>query len=332
MKKIKYLNKPSLHNYRYVSNNINIDNEIIELSNFIIKCSNLVCITGAGISTSSGIPDYRSLNGSYTRGHKPVLHQQFMQKLNARKRFYLRSILGWDYFSKAKPNNGHNAISWLENNGFIKFVVTQNVDRLHQKSGSYNVIDLHGRNDKLICYNCSETFDRQIYQDNLKLMNPHIVDNNNKLNFNESLLRADGDAAYEEEIDYNSFNLPNCPKCNYDIKKNELDCSHKSIIKPDVIFFGDNVPLSKVQQVHEIIDECDGILIIGTSLEVFSIYKFVNKAILNNVSIAAINSGQTRLDRLNIKIKFRSKTNCTDLLPKVVQYIENNHPDKKILD
>jgi NAD-dependent deacetylase sirtuin 4 len=141
------------------------NDEIQQLESFLRGNDNIVVITGAGVSTSSGIPDYRGPQGSYNRGHKPVVHSEFVSSEKTRQRYWARSLLGWKSFSQARPNDAHLALANLEMRGVISTIVTQNVDRLHQKAGSIDVIDLHGRNDRLSCLSCGYNMSRRIIQE-----------------------------------------------------------------------------------------------------------------------------------------------------------------------
>jgi NAD-dependent SIR2 family protein deacetylase len=131
----------------------------------------MVVITGAGISTNSGIPDYRGPQGSYRVGHKPITHQEFVGDFNYRKRYWARSIMGWEVFSKANPNDAHYSLKQLEDFNKIQTIVTQNVDRLHQRAGSKRVVDLHGRNDLVVCLQCKHQLPRDAFQKDLVASN-----------------------------------------------------------------------------------------------------------------------------------------------------------------
>lgn len=259
------------------------DEEAIKLTEFITSSKSLFIITGAGISTSSGIPDYRSPQGSYSKGHKPIVNDEFINNEYIRKRYWARSMIGWPVFNRAKPNEGHYSLSRIESRNINKFsIITQNVDRLHQKAGSRNVIDLHGRNDRLICLSCNSESSRNILQKDLELMNPEIVNklktlfNNNQTNN----LRADGDANLDGVIDYGTLKVPPCRSCG-------------GVLKPMVVFFGDNVNPSLVQDIYKTVDESDALLVVGTSLFVYSGYRFVDRFAKKSDNICVINQGTT---------------------------------------
>ena len=254
------------------------------VANFLREKRHVICLTGAGVSTDSGIPDYRGVNGSYKRGHKPMIHQDFMKKLSSRKRYWARSLGGWKTFSLSRPNQTHFALSQLESLGYIQYLITQNVDGLHQSAGSVKVCDLHGRNDRVTCQSCHLSTSRKLYQSQVAKMNKRAVEAIDQAQLNEKSLRADGDAEIENCVDLNSFVVPLCPKCG-------------GILKPDVVFFGDNVPKERVEECYGYVDKSDGMLIVGTSLEVFSAFRFAKRALERKLPIVLINQGETRVDR-----------------------------------
>ena len=278
--------------------------------------SNVVCITGAGLSTESGIPDYRGFNGSYKKGHKPMIHDEFMRYEHSRQRYWGRSLAGYSYFSSREPNGGHYALTQMEHLGKIGVsiseqkskdgknktisIITQNVDYLHQESGSNHVIELHGRGKRLVCMHCGTHHCRHEFHEKLEYLNQNWIKNNIAMNepisnhtnsnengIDESNARPDGDANLSEETDYSSIIIPSCPNCNH------------GILKPDVVFFGDNVPKQRVESCFDAIRAADGILCIGSSLEVYSAYRFVKAAAKENKPIAILNIGETRAEREN---------------------------------
>jgi len=224
-------------------------------------------------------------------------------------------IIGYKEFQLAQPNSGHYSLSILEKNNKVGMIVTQNVDRLHQKSGSINVVDLHGRNDIVECLSCKTEFSRRMLQMKIEDMNPEITKNVTEYykemnTLNKEIIRADGDSNLDGVVDYNKFCIPNCPKCS-------------GVLMPQVIFFGNNVPTKRVETVYSELEKADGLLIIGTSLEVYSAYRFVDRAAKLNIPIALVNNGPTRADRSNIKLHFRSNKNninmsCGHILKDVI--------------
>ena len=263
-------------------------------------------ISGAGVSTNSNIPDYRSPNGSYSRGHKPITHQQFVHHESFRKRYWLRSIIGWDTFQFAVPNPAHYALARLESGGFINGIITQNVDRLHSKAGSRNVHEIHGRNDIVHCLNpnCQCQFSRNVVQKQLALMNQKLLERiyDPTTSASELARRADGDTAIEtnEEI-LREVEIVSCPKCS-------------GVLKPQVVFFGDNVPPPVRLACNKEVDNCDALLVVGSSLEVFSVYQYIHQLQKRGVPVAIINKGPTRAEREGQPVLFKSEEDCSVLL------------------
>jgi NAD-dependent SIR2 family protein deacetylase len=287
-----------------------------ELADFIrSKDGKLIVITGAGVSTSSGIPDYRGPNGSYRRGHVPMKHQEFVQSAKHRQRYWARSIFGWKSFYNAQPNACHTALAQLEFNGYLSLLVTQNVDRLHSKAGSQRVVDLHGRSDRVKCLSCEYETSRISLHQQLEALNVDFIDDYNRARSTSASgqERADGDMELGlSEADYARITLPCCPRCTH------------GILKPDVVYFGDNVPTEKVRSIFDAVDsDCAGLLVLGTSLEVYSAYRFVSHANKRNLPIAIINTGETRAEREKLpNIVFKSEANCADLMKIVATKLE----------
>eukprot|EP01038_Epipyxis_sp_PR26KG_P016327 gene16327-22243_t len=235
--KVKYYQTSSIGRADVLKSNSNINqDDVTKLFDFVTLSKSLVAITGAGISTSSGIPDYRGPEGSYSKGHKPMVHQDFMKYPLSRKRYWARSMFGWKRFLEAKPNDAHYALSNLESNGLLKCIITQNVDRLHQQSGSQNVYDLHGRNDRVRCMSCQSIYSRRIIQQSLVDLNPSFLLQHSHVMLTADAMRADGDMELND-ADFNQMEIPCCMKCG-------------GVLKPDVVFFGDNVPLDRVDAIH----------------------------------------------------------------------------------
>ncbi|KAL3271342.1 hypothetical protein HHI36_021830 [Cryptolaemus montrouzieri] len=270
------------------------DNDIKLLRNFIDNSQKILVLTGAGISTESGIPDYRSAEvGLYEkRNYKPIEHMQFCSSFKVRQRYWARNYIGWFNFSQCQPNATHFAIKNLEvNNKKVSTVVTQNVDNLHKKAGSKNVIELHGTAYRVICLSCKATYDRHYIQEKLKETNP---------NFEEitDMVRPDGDVEISVER-LAEFTPPTCDVC-------------KGILKPDIVFFGDNVPRSRVELVKKQLTDSDSLLILGSSVTVFSGYRIVLQALEEKKNIAIVNIGPTRADEhVSLKISAR----CGEILP-----------------
>lgn len=245
------------------------------LTEFIHNHPRLLVLTGAGISTDSGIPDYRDQNGEWKR-KQPVQHPDFMRCEHTRKRYWGRSLVGWPVMRDARPNQAHEALARLEQLGHIDLLVTQNVDGLHQRAGSQKVIDLHGRSDRVICMSCHFSCSRDEVHQRSAELNPAFT------RFTAETA-PDGDA--DLEVDFSNFRIPHCPHCG-------------GILKPDVVFFGDNVPKQRVTDALDALQNADALLVIGSSLMVYSGFRFCRRASEWHKPIAALTLGRTRADEL----------------------------------
>jgi len=246
-----------------------------ELADFVSRHSRLFVLTGAGCSTDSGIPDYRDADGAWKRAG-PMTFQTFIGDARARQRYWARSLVGWPRFRRARPNGAHAALARLEAEGRIELLVTQNVDRLHQAAGQRRVVDLHGRLDVVRCMSCARTLPRDLLQQELLERNPEFA--------NLSADYApDGDADLEN-VDFSAFDVPSC--------------SCGGILKPDVVFFGESVPRERVTTAMQALARADAMLVIGSSLMVFSGFRFARAAAEAGKPIAALNLGRTRADDL----------------------------------
>ena len=268
------------------------------LANFILDHPQLVVLTGAGVSTDSGIPAYRDEKGNWQHS-APVQHKEYMESHYARQRYWARSLIGWPLMRDAKPSAAHFALSKLESLGYIKLLITQNVDRLHQYSGSKNVLDLHGRSDRVKCMTCAADYDRREIHDLTAKANPQFK-------LVTASPRPDGDADLESEA-FNDFTVLDCKVCG-------------GILKPDVVYFGDNVPKESVFSALDVLQEADALLTVGTSLMVYSGYRFCKKAHEWNKPICAINRGVTRADDL---LALKLDATIADTLTTAVEIIEN---------
>jgi NAD-dependent SIR2 family protein deacetylase len=246
------------------------------LSEFIDRYSRLFVLTGAGCSTDSGIPDYRDADGGWKRA-QPVTFQAFMGDRRTRQRYWARSLIGWRRFRRAAPNDAHRALARLEQQGRVELLVTQNVDRLHQAAGSAGVIDLHGRLDLVRCMECGQRMAREDLQDELLRLNPAWA----VLDAREA---PDGDADLDA-VDFSSFDVPPCAHCG-------------GVLKPDVVFFGESVPKDRVATAMAHLERAEAMLIVGSSLMVYSGYRFADAAALAGKPVAAVNLGRTRADEL----------------------------------
>lgn len=236
----------------------------------------LFVLTGAGCSTDSGIPDYRDAAGAWKRP-RPVMLQAFLAEPHTRGRYWARSLIGWRHFRGARPNAAHFALAQLERCGRIELLVTQNVDRLHQAAGSDAVVDLHGRLDQVRCMDCEQLIDRDAFQRELIECNP-------AWGAREASAAPDGDAQLEG-CDFSSFEVPPCRTCG-------------GIMKPHVVFFGESVPPHRVESAMRALERADAMLVVGSSLMVYSGYRFAEAAARAGKPIAAVNLGRTRADDL----------------------------------
>jgi NAD-dependent SIR2 family protein deacetylase len=260
-----------------------------ELADFVDRHPRLFVLTGAGCSTDSGIPDYRDSTGQWKR-RPPIRYQEFVGNERARKRYWARSLAGFRRMRVACPNDAHHALAALEHGGRIVQLVTQNVDGLHHVAGSRNVIDLHGRIDTVRCLGCGQRSSREELQLELERRNPDFA----SLDASQA---PDGDADIDG-IAFDTFDVPACRACG-------------GLLKPDVVFFGENVPAERVQRAMAPIAHCDAMLVVGSSLMIYSGYRFVTAAADAGKPIAAINLGRTRADDiLALKIEDR----CADAL------------------
>ena len=248
----------------------------LELRDFLDRHPRVAVLTGAGISTMSGIPDYRDENGNWKHA-KPMQFAEFKGALTGRQRYWARSFAGWQRMSSATPNAAHRALSSLEAAGRITQTITQNVDGLHSRAGSRHVIDLHGRLDRVVCIDCGWGQARREWQTELERRNP---------TWNRAVraVRPDGDAILADD-DSSGFHVPDCPACG-------------GIVKPDVVFFGENVPVERVRRSFVAIDEADALLVIGSSLMVYSGLRFPRYAGQTGKPVAILNRGRTRADEL----------------------------------
>ncbi|XP_063929946.1 NAD-dependent protein deacylase Sirt4 [Zophobas morio] len=272
-----------------------VQNDVQSLRDFVKNSERILVVTGAGISTESGIPDYRSeAVGLYARSnHKPVQYSDFLKSATVRQRYWARNYIGWPKFSQTQPNITHYILHLLEEIGKVLCVVTQNVDRLHTKARSQNVVELHGAAFRVICLNCGEFYNRHYIQEKLKRLNP-------KLEVTSDMVRPDGDVEIlQDKIKY--FKPPFCDSCD-------------GVLKPDITFFGDNIPRTRVDSVRTQVSASDALLVLGSSLSVFSGYRILLQAHEERKNIAIVNIGPTRADKLaNLKISAR----CGDILSEI---------------
>jgi NAD-dependent SIR2 family protein deacetylase len=264
------------------------------LQDFVDRHRRLFVLTGAGCSTNSGIPDYRDSDGNWKR-QQPVTYQAFMRDEATRRRYWARSLIGWRRFGRALPNDAHRALARLEATGRSEIVLTQNVDRLHQAAGASRVIDLHGRLDLVRCMGCGQKMTREQLQDDLGRLNADWLDL-------DAADAPDGDADLDAR-DFSSFAVPSCRHCD-------------GLLKPDVVFFGETVPRDVVDTAAGHLQQADAMLIVGSSLMVYSGFRFVQMAARAGIPIAAVNLGRTRADDL---LALKAELPCEDALAFLLQ-------------
>lgn len=236
----------------------------------------IVVLSGAGVSTDSGIPAYRDDEGRWTQS-PPMQFRDFVSSELSRKRYWARSMVGWQRMSSALPNRAHRALAELEQRRRLRLLITQNVDGLHSAAGSSRVIDLHGRLDRVICLGCKALSPRREHQARLVAQNAGFLGQS-------YVPRADGDV--ELDVDYERFALVGCDACG-------------GVLKPDVVFFGENVPAPRVEAAMAALTGARALLIVGSSLMVFSGFRFARAAARLGVPIAIVNRGKTRADDLS---------------------------------
>lgn len=249
-------------------------------------------LTGAGLSTASGIPDYRDAGGGWKR-RPPVQYRDFVRSEHARRRYWARSMVGWGQMRSARPNAGHQALARLEQAGRLHWLITQNVDGLHQRAGSTRVTDLHGRLDVVQCVDCGHRLPRDAMQEELITRNPGW-------SLDAPALGPDGDVDIETDA-FRRFRVPDCHCCG-------------GMLKPEVVFFGERVPAEPVTTAFTRLDEADLLLVAGSSLMVWSGYRFVRHAAAAGIPVAVINLGYTRGDR---EARFKAEVDCGEGLSAV---------------
>ena len=240
----------------------------------LLRGARIAALTGAGCSTESGIPDYR---GEGARPRTPIQHQEFVRDESTRRRYWARSTIGWRRIAEARPNAAHRALAELEAGGHLTGLVTQNVDGLHQKAGSHDVLELHGSLAAVRCLGCDRTARRDAVQRRLVELNPALGEAT-------ATPTPDGDAEVAADV-VDGFVVPACDACG-------------GVLKPDVVFFGGSVPKARVDAAFSMVDAADVLLVVGSSLAVFSGYRFVLRARDRGIPIAIVNRGPTRADAM----------------------------------
>ena len=238
-----------------------------------------VCaLSGAGLSTKSGIPDYRGPSGAL-RARLPMTIAEFRGSPAARQRYWARAHIGWRRIAAARPNAGHRAVTALQHTGVLGAIITQNVDGLHQAAGARGVVELHGTLDRIVCLECGARSTRGALEERLRAANPDLDCGT------VAISNPDGDVELAEER-VARFRLVGCECCGADL------------LKPDVVFFGENVPQPRVQRCFELLDGSACLLVLGSSLTVMSGLRFVHRARQERIPVAIVNRGATRGDPL----------------------------------
>ncbi|MCA1857639.1 NAD-dependent protein deacetylase [Massilia oculi] len=266
------------------------------LAEFLERYPRALVLTGAGLSTASGIPDYRDRDGT-RRGREPIQGPEFRRSVEIQRRYWARSMVGWPIMAGARPNDGHRALARLERNGRFAHLLTQNVDGLHQQAGSQAVLELHGNVHSVVCMHCKAQFARAVVQTLLADVNPDLAD----------VLAAplpDGDAAIEPDA-LEDFHLPFCVQCG-------------GALAPDVVFFGDGIPAPRTARALAQMEAADALLVIGSSLMVYSGFRFCRMAHESGKPIAAVNLGRTRADHL---MQLKIEESAERLLPRAADLL-----------
>ena len=272
---------------------LTITDSIESLRRFVAEHRQIFVLTGAGCSTDSGIADYRDQNGEWKRP-SPVTLQAFVAEPLARQRYWARSLIGWPRIAAAQPNDAHRALQQMQVRGLTRCLLTQNVDGLHQRAGSTGVIDLHGRLDQVCCLSCKRIGSRMQWQQQLTLLNQRWLAQWLNLQAADA---PDGDADLDG-VPFERLVVPPCEHCG-------------GIIKPDVVLFGEIVPRDRVEAAMSALAQSDAMLVVGSSLMVYSGFRFARAAVQQGIPIAAIGLGKTRADEL---LAFRLRARCAPAL------------------
>lgn len=246
----------------------------------LLRRRSVVVLSGAGVSTESGIPDYRGPT-TRTKNRSPVQYREFVGDADHRRHYWARSAVGWPDFRTKTPNAGHRALAALEEAGIVRGIITQNVDRLHQSAGSERVVELHGALAEVTCLDCGALSSRDVYQERLLAANPGWLTDDAS---DAPEMAPDGDA----ELSWTTtarFDVPACTRCG-------------GVLKPHVVFFGENVPTPRVETAWSMLSDADVLLVTGSSLTVYSGFRFVRGAAKARQPVGIVNLGPTRGDDL----------------------------------
>ncbi|WP_447800587.1 NAD-dependent protein deacetylase [Pseudomonas kilonensis] len=251
-------------------------------------------LTGAGISTPSGIPDYRDSDG-VRRGRQPMMYQEFLAQAEARRRYWARAMLGWPRVRQARPNAAHEALAELQARQRISGLITQNVDTLHDQAGSQDVIELHGSLHRVLCLDCGQRSQRQQIQQLMETENPYLAGV-------DAVQAPDGDTLLDPAFEAR-FQVPRCPHCDGER------------LKPDVVFFGENVAPLTATRAAQAVEQADGLLVVGSSLMAYSAFRLCRAIKDQGKPLLAINRGKTRADEL---LDLKLEEPCEQLLPLLI--------------
>ena len=280
--------------------NVNALNPLIGL----LSGKRLAVLTGAGMSTESGIPDYRGPE-TQRRARKPIRFQEYAASAEGRARYWARSMLGWPRFSRAEPHAGHAALVQLERHSHVLGIITQNVDGLHQAAGNRRVIELHGALSEVRCLRCDEPESRGALQARLEALNPHLA----HVSHEQAALAPDGDADLSSHW-LADFRVASCLSCD-------------GVLKPNVVFFGESVPRDRVHAAASLVDEAEALLVLGSSLAVYSGYRFVKRAHELGRPIGLVTLGETRADALaHVRVEAKLKL----VLPELAHALMGESP------
>nr|WP_314625658.1 NAD-dependent protein deacetylase [uncultured Noviherbaspirillum sp.] len=250
--------------------------DLQQMARFIERHPDALVLTGAGISTASGIPDYRDADG-VRRGRAPIQGPDFRSTAAVRQRYWARSMAGWPVMQNARPNAGHAALAHMQAHGLLGPIITQNVDGLHQRAGSDGVLELHGSIHAVICLACGDRQPRAAVQQQLETLNPQFAGAS-------AQPAPDGDAHVEPDR-LDGFEVPACLRCD-------------GMLQPDVVFFGDSVPGVRTSEARERVEHASALLVVGSSVMVHSGYRLCTRAAESGKPLAALNAGKTRADHL----------------------------------
>ncbi len=264
----------------------------------------MVVLTGAGISTDSGIPDYR---GPDSPPRNPMTYQQFVGDPEFRRRYWARNHVGWRYMDAARPNDGHRALAALERHGVVAGVITQNVDLLHTKAGSRRVIDLHGSYAQVRCLACGARISRMTLAERLESVNPGFAVSS----VTGLEVAPDADAVVE---DIAGFRMVDCEHCG-------------GLLKPDIVYFGENVPPERVAAAYELVDSAEVILVAGSSLTVWSGRRFVHRVARRGGTVLIVNRGPTRSDDVAARTV---AAGCSPVLARIAGRYANRRPAQPV--